>query len=116
MHRYEATIEERVGPFKARFDWEISVTSSVPLERVAVVAKGKDTKLGAGARVEMTVQIERRDPSGTILDIQTELQVTGKVATLGQAVIKRKAEQVVRDFAGALEHRLQALEAEGERA
>ena len=108
LERYEATIEERVGPFKARFEWEIRIVSRTPLQQVSLLAQGRDPKLGATARAEMSVRLDYRAEAGTVLDIQTDLLVTGKIAALGQAVIKRKADQVVRDFASGLGARLEA--------
>jgi carbon monoxide dehydrogenase subunit G len=113
MQRYEATVEERVGPFKARFAWEISIESATPLRQVRLLARGKDPKLGATARAELSVLLAESEQAGTALDIETELLVTGKVATLGHAVIKRKADQVVRDFASGLEARLDGLQKSG---
>ncbi len=111
QERYEATIQERVGPFQARFQWEISIESSTPLEQVRLLARGRDPKLGATARAELLVQIGSGGPGETAVDLQTDLLVTGKIATLGHAVIQRKADQVVRDFAGGLEARLKEAHA-----
>jgi carbon monoxide dehydrogenase subunit G len=106
--RYEATIEERVGPFRAHFDWEITIEEQDPERQVRLAARGKDSKLGATARAEMLVRLDGNKGSGTRLDIGTELSIAGKVATLGQVVIKRKADQVVSEFARALRERLDA--------
>jgi carbon monoxide dehydrogenase subunit G len=111
MRYYEATIEERVGPFRARFQWEISIESCTPPEQVRLLARGRDAKLGATARAEMSVQVRQSEQSDTVVEIETDLLVTGKVASLGHAVIQRKADQVVRDFAGGLEARLKEARA-----
>jgi carbon monoxide dehydrogenase subunit G len=42
--------------------------------------------------------------------------VTGKVATLGQVVIKREADRVVKEFAEALRLKLEGIGARGEHA
>jgi uncharacterized protein len=107
MSRYMATIEERVGPFKALFNWEITVEERDPMQAIRLSARGQDPKLGATARAGMTVRLAPNDRSGTAIDVDTELLITGKVATLGQVVIKRKADQVVRDFAEALRAQLE---------
>ncbi len=111
MRRYEATIEERVGPFQARFQWEISIEACTPPEQVRLLARGRDPKLGATARVEMSVQISGDAAGQTQVEIETDLLITGKVATLGHAVIQRKADQVVREFTAGLETRLRQTDA-----
>jgi carbon monoxide dehydrogenase subunit G len=111
QRRYEATVEERVGPFQARFRWEIDIESCTPPEQVRLLARGRDPKLGATARAEMSVQIRRGEDVESVVDIETDLLVTGKVATLGHAVLQRKANQVVRDFASGLEAHLRSTDA-----
>lgn len=108
LQRYDATIEERIGPFRAHFDCEITIEQRDPFRQIRLIGRGKDSKLGATARAEMAVRIARNDRGGTALEIETEVLVTGKVATLGQVVIKRKADQVVGDFARALSVQLEA--------
>lgn len=110
LQRYEATIEERVGPFKARFRWDITVQQREPAQLVRVVAQGKDRTLGASARAELQVRLSPEAGDRTTLDIQTGLQIAGKIASLGQVVIKRKADQVVKEFAEGLRAQLEASE------
>jgi uncharacterized protein len=107
FNRYLATIEERIGPFRASFDWEIEVEQQDPGREIRLSARGQDNKLGATARAEMAVRLSPNDGGSTTLDIETDLLVTGKVATLGQVVIKRKADQVVKDFAEELQAQLE---------
>jgi uncharacterized protein len=110
LQRYEATVEERVGPFKARFDWDIQVTQREPIEFARVVAHGKDRALGATARADLQVRLSSEVAGRTALEIETGLQITGRIATLGQTVIKRKADEVVKDFAEGLRAHLEASE------
>ena len=100
--RYEVVIEERMGPFKIRFDMEVEVLERKEEELVRLQAEGKDRKLGTNSRGEMEVRLEELDSGATALDIAADIQVTGKVASLGQAAIKRKAQDVVQKFAETL--------------
>jgi carbon monoxide dehydrogenase subunit G len=116
LEHYEATIEERIGPFRARFDWDISVEERDPLRQIRVAARGKDSKLGATARAEMAVRLQEAGSASTNVEIETELVLTGKIAALGQTVIKRKADQVMHDFAEHLRRRLSAPHGDGAHA
>jgi carbon monoxide dehydrogenase subunit G len=109
MRLYEATVEERVGPFRAHFDWEITVQEQDPMRRVEVLARGKDSKLAATARVSLIALLES-EPESTRIDLETDLQMTGKIVSLGQTVIRRKADQVVAEFAANLQALLGARE------
>lgn len=107
-HRYEATLEERIGPFKARFVMDITVLDRQPEQLVRLVAIGKDTKLGASTKAELEVRLSSNAASGSVLNLVAEVQVTGKVATLGQVAIKRKADELMTRFAQQLGEQLQA--------
>jgi len=111
FHHYEATVEERVGPFRASFDWLIEVQEQEPMKRIAILARGKDAKLAATARAQMSVTLEEIVGRGSRLDVDADLQVTGKIASLGQVVLKRKSDQVVSQFAEALRLRLDGAKA-----
>jgi len=106
-----ATVEERVGPFRASFDWLIEVQEQEPMKRIAILARGKDAKLAATARAQMSVTLEEIVGRGSRLDVDADLQVTGKIASLGQVVLKRKSDQVVSQFAEALRLRLDGAKA-----
>ena len=100
--KYAAVVVERIGPFQARFGLELSVTKVDPERFVQVEVTGKDRKLAASMRGVMEARLERRGDEGTALDIIADVQVTGKIAGLGQVVIKRKSRDVIGRFAQAI--------------
>ncbi len=100
--KYDAVVVERIGPFQARFGLELSVTKVDPERFVQVEVTGKDRKLAASMRGVMEARLERRGDEGTALDIIADVQVTGKIAGLGQVVIKRKSRDVIGRFAQAI--------------
>jgi carbon monoxide dehydrogenase subunit G len=110
MRRYEATIEEHVGPFHARFDWQITVEGQEPMRRVELLAHGKDTKLAASARASLIAVLDSA-PNSTTIDLQTDLKVAGRIASLAQTVIRRKADQSVAAFAANLQALIESMEA-----
>ena len=50
----------------------------------------------------MEARLERTGDEGTGLDIIADIQVTGKIAGLGQVVIKRKSRDVIGRFVQAI--------------
>ena len=100
--KYAAVVVERIGPFQARFGLELSVTKADPERFVQVEVTGKDRKLAASMRGVMEARLERTGDEGTGLDIIADIQVTGKIAGLGQVVIKRKSREVIGRFAQAI--------------
>ena len=100
--KYAAVVVERIGPFQARFGLELSVTKVDPERFVQLEVTGKDRKLAASMRGVMEARLERTGDEGTGLDIIADIQVTGKIAGLGQVVIKRKSRDVIGRFVQAI--------------
>jgi len=95
--QYRARFEDHVGPYKVHFNLDIEVKETVPQKRARIFASGKDPKLGITQRVDLTVNLSEAG-AGTALDVEAEVEILGKVATLGQFVVKRKAQEVVTGF------------------
>ena len=100
--KYDAVVVERVGPFQARFGLEVSVTDVETERFVQMEVTGKDRKLAASMRGVMEARLAPKEDAGTALDITADVQVTGKIAGLGQMVIKRKSRDVFGRFAQAI--------------
>ena len=103
---YRARFEDRVGPYKVGFDLDIQVKEAQPLRMVHIQASGRDAKLGVTQRVDLTVTLHESGADGTALAVEADIEVLGKVATLGQFVVKRKAQEVVKQFARNIEAEL----------
>lgn len=60
--RYEATITERVGPFRVQFALDIAVVAAEPEERIQVEATGKDRRMGSGISVALELGLAPVSP------------------------------------------------------
>jgi len=109
---YRARFEDHVGPYKVHFDLDIKVKETVPLERVRIFASGRDARLGVTQRVDLTVILAEKETPGTTLAVEAEVEILGKVATLGQFVVKRKAQDVVKQFTRNIEAELRPTAAD----
>jgi len=103
---YRARFEDHVGPYKVHFDLDIQVKQTEPLRLVHIQASGRDTHLGVTQRVDLTVELHAVGATGTSLAVEAEVEVLGKVAALGQFVVKRKAQEVFKQFARNIEAEL----------
>lgn len=97
--RYTARFEDRIGPYRAQFDLDIQVQEVRPREFIRIFATGQDKRLGASQRLTMDVSLQPLNAQETALDVTADVEILGKVATLGQFAIKRKARDVVQQFA-----------------
>ncbi len=104
---YKARLEDAIGPYKVGFDMDIAVQETRPQEMISLVASGQDKRLGASQQVTMTLRLRPAAERATILDVTADVVVLGKIATLGQFAIKRKAKDTVQKFARNISAELQ---------
>ena len=57
--------------------------------------------------MELAIALTEVDPQHTALQVQADVVVLGKLGTLGHSVIVRKGEDIVAQFATALQAELQ---------
>ncbi|GAA6148068.1 carbon monoxide dehydrogenase subunit G [Pseudooceanicola nitratireducens] len=102
---FEATVVQKVGPVKATFKGQVTLSNMNAPESLTLSGEGKGgaagfAKGGADVRLE---EIE----SGTRLHYDVEAKVGGKLAQLGSRIIdgfaKKMADQFFEDFAAAVE-------------
>lgn len=104
--RYAATMVEKVGPFRVEFPMRIDVLESQEMSYIKAQASGSDNKVGSRMKVELDVRL-KENGNRTFLSFIASVDILGKLATLGHSMIKRKADQVMEEFAQAVKQKLE---------
>ena len=104
--RYTATMTEKVGPFKVEFPTTIEVLEREEFSHIKAQASGADNKIGSRMKLDLDVKLRAQDDK-TILGFVAGVDILGKLAALGHGIIKRKADQVLDDFAQAVKKKLE---------
>ena len=98
-----ARLRVKVGPVATTQQLDLTVTERVPPERLASVGRGEDPGLASRVTVRCVVELREADGGGaTDVRCRVELQLSGRLATLGEAVMRAKSQQMVRTFAERL--------------
>lgn len=106
--QYALVIEERIGPLRIHFELDIEVVELREAELMWLQVQGSDKKLAAKSKGELKLELlEGNSSNETTLVLIAELQLTGKIASLGQAIIKRKVHEVTQAFAQEIKARLE---------
>lgn len=102
---FEATVVQKVGPVKATFKGQVTLSDLAPGEAITISGEGKGGAAGfakGGAKVTMTA-VE----GGTELSYDVEAKIGGKLAQLGSRIIdgfaKRMADQFFTNLQEVLE-------------
>ncbi|PYM17155.1 MAG: hypothetical protein DMD81_10355 [Candidatus Rokuibacteriota bacterium] len=103
---YGAVVAEKVGPFKVQFPLTIEVLEALPPERLRARAGGRDAAVDGLVKVEIDVALRGSD-GGTALSLTVDINVLGKLGTLGHSVIIRKGNDIVDRFGSAIRRELE---------
>ena len=106
--KYELTVKDSVGPITVHFELLAEVKKLEPLKRIEIALEGKDFKAG-GVRQSMTLVLTAKG-SDSEIDFETDVNVFGRLGTLGYPFVKKKAESVINEFS---ENVKSAIEANG---
>jgi carbon monoxide dehydrogenase subunit G len=102
---FEATVVQKVGPVKATFKGNVTISDVVEGESLTLSGEGKGGAAGF-AKGEAKVTLADSDV-GTLLSYDVEAKVGGKLAQLGSRIIdgfaKKMAEQFFSSFQSAVE-------------
>jgi carbon monoxide dehydrogenase subunit G len=100
--RFKGSLLVQIGPVRLVLDGDISVAArDDAARRASLKADAKDSRLGGTVRA--TVDIALGDLSdGCELRIDSDVQIGGRIGEFGQPVIKRKADQLLAQFAQCL--------------
>ena len=95
---YEGRIRARLGPLG------FSLTGRATLDRGEggvwrLQGEGRDARVGAGVRATLEARLEALAPRETEVAITADVQFSGRLAGLGQPLIRRKADSMVHEFA-----------------
>jgi carbon monoxide dehydrogenase subunit G len=97
----------RVGPVSVTLDGKVVVRERNDGERRLVMSlEAGDRRVGATVQGTMTVSLAPGQAGQTALLVDADVNLLGKLAGLGQPIIRLKAEQTLREFAKNLTKRV----------
>ena len=102
---FEATVVQKVGPVKATFKGQVTLSDLVPGRSITIEGEGKGGAAGfakGGAKVTLAAV-----DGGTELSYDVEAKVGGKLAQLGSRLIDGFAKKMADQFFGNLQETLE---------
>ncbi len=102
------SITVRLGPMKIKYEGVATVVEQdSSLRRIVSEGSAKDRRGGGTAKATVSATLVD-DDGGTVVNVETELAITGRPAQMGQGLIQDVAEQVINQFADRLQAELAA--------
>ncbi len=103
--RFAATISDKIGPFRVTVPVQIEIQAIEPPRRIVAAISGHDAKGQARLKGSLEAAV---DPAGssTQLAVTMRIDVLGKLASLGAAPMRRRADQIFDEFIACVSARL----------
>ncbi len=99
-NRYQGVVKQRVGPIGVTLEGTMTVVEMDPQAgRAALTAEGTDKRIGGAVRAKMTMTLRELSPNETELTVDTDANILGRLGEFGSAVIRKKADQTMEQFA-----------------
>src|SRR4051794_3190773 len=96
---YKVAIKVKVGPMSMTYNGEVEITErDETAHRAVMKARAKESRGQGTADADVTMELSARN-GGTAATVATDVKLTGKVATMGQGVIKDVSGRLVDTFA-----------------
>jgi len=99
---YKVAIRVKVGPMSMTYRGEVEITErDEAAHRAVMKARAKESRGQGTADADVTMVLAGRN-GGTSATVTTDVQLSGKVATMGQGVLQDVSRRLVETFAGNL--------------
>lgn len=114
LRSYSAVLRQKVGPFKIMVPAMISVEEYREAQGLRLMAEGRDKFTGTSITALTTVRlapdaVDELEAQGTRLEVDADLRIRGKLASLGFGVIKKKSEELFAEFERRLRNELETV-------
>jgi carbon monoxide dehydrogenase subunit G len=97
--RYNAAMKVKLGSIKISFEGTIIVVDrDRDALRAVLRAEGSDRRVGGAVKADVEMTLEPRSAHETDMVVHTDAAVLGKLGEFGQAVMRKKADQVMKQF------------------
>ena len=96
---YEGKYRLRLGPLGFSFAGQAKLKPQADPDLWQLELEGRDPRIGAGAKGSMDARFVELGPGSTEVNVVADVTFTGRLAELGQPLIRRKADAMVKDFA-----------------
>ena len=103
---FEAAVQVKVGPVKARFKGKLRLGDLDPPRSYRIQFEGQGGPAGFG-KGSADVRLEETGPDSTLLHYAAKAQVGGKIAQVGSRLVDMAAQKMAGEFLNAFTQELQ---------
>jgi uncharacterized protein len=95
---FDGVIEARVGPISGQFEFRAHIVDSNPPTELVAEVVGTDSVTKSTLRQDMTMTLKSLGPSQTEMSYKAVVDVKGRLAILGDMVLRATASLILEEF------------------
>jgi carbon monoxide dehydrogenase subunit G len=99
---FEGVLVAAVGPISGKFSFRSTIVESRPPEQMLVKTEGTDSVTKSRVNADMTVDLLKTSEETTQMGYKADVQVKGRLAILGDMVLRATATLILQEFARRL--------------
>jgi carbon monoxide dehydrogenase subunit G len=103
---YDGRVKVKIGPLGIGIQGRATVQRDAESWRVK--GEGRDRRIGAGVNANVEARLIELTPQQTEMQMLADVQFSGRLAELGQPLIKKKADSFVAEFTQNLQKAIAA--------
>ena len=105
---YDVLMKQSVGPISVKMQFGVDIVETKPPTYVKAIGNGEALgKLGTFT-IELAVTLKEPAPTEVEVIYDANANITGKLATFGERIMRAKANSVVEQFVKNLQKKLEA--------
>ena len=112
LKTFSAVMRQKIGPFKLEVPTRIDIDAYDIERQVSLKAAGTDKATGTTIDVGMVVNLEEQRDGGDVqckLEVSASMQVAGRLASLGYPIVRKRSEQLFKEFEARLRAELSGV-------
>jgi hypothetical protein len=96
---YRARVRVELGPIKARFSLEVEVTEEIPPAAIHSTTRGEEGSRASIVSARSLLRLEALSEVKTEIGYSSEVSITGRLGKFGLGLMRKKADQLGKEFA-----------------
>jgi carbon monoxide dehydrogenase subunit G len=104
---FEGVIGATVGPISGKFTFRSTIIESTPPKEMVVRTEGSDSVTKSTMNVNMTVTLREAIESRTELSYHANVEINGRLAILGDMILRATATLMLQEFIRRLRRQLE---------
>jgi carbon monoxide dehydrogenase subunit G len=95
---FEGALVASVGPISGKFQFRATIVESRPPDQMVVRTEGTDSVTKSIVNADMTVDLRKLADDKTQMDYKADVKIRGRLAILGDMVLRATATLILQEF------------------